>query len=32
MPTRFVLYSAKESTGGGPYIIEEAYPLLSKAA
>ena len=24
---RFVLYSAKASTGGGPYIVEEAYPL-----
>ena len=29
---RFVLFSAKESTGGGPYIVEEAYPLLPKAA
>lgn len=24
-PTRFVLYSARESTGGGPYIAEEAF-------
>lgn len=24
---RFVLYSARESTGGGPYVVEEAYPL-----
>lgn len=25
--TRFVLMSSKESTGGGPYIIEETWPL-----
>ncbi len=25
---RFVLYSSKASTGGGPYVIEEAYPLV----
>jgi 2'-5' RNA ligase len=24
---RFVLYSAKESTGGGPYLVEAAYPF-----
>jgi len=31
--SRFVLYSSKASTGGGPYIVEEAYPLgLPKAA
>ena len=24
---RFVLYSARESTGGGPYLVEAAYPL-----
>lgn len=24
---RFVLYSARNSTGGGPYVVEEAYPL-----
>lgn len=30
---RFVLYSSKASTGGGPYIVEEAYPLsLPQAA
>lgn len=23
----FVVYSAKQSTGGGPYVIEEVYPL-----
>jgi 2'-5' RNA ligase len=25
--TRFVLFSARESTGGGPYLVEAAYPL-----
>ena len=25
--SRFVLYSARESVGGGPYVVEEAYPL-----
>ena len=24
---RYVLYSARESTGGGPYLVEAAYPL-----
>ena len=24
---RFVLYSSRNSVGGGPYIVEEAYPL-----
>lgn len=24
---RFVLYSSRDSVGGGPYIVEEAYPL-----
>lgn len=24
---RFVLYSSKASRGGGPYVVEEAYPL-----
>jgi RNA 2',3'-cyclic 3'-phosphodiesterase len=24
---RFVLFSAKASVGGGPYLVEEAYPL-----
>jgi 2'-5' RNA ligase len=27
----FVLYSSRESVGGGPYIIEEAYPLSARA-
>ncbi|WP_274423154.1 RNA 2',3'-cyclic phosphodiesterase [Chelativorans sp. YIM 93263] len=26
---RFVLMSARESTGGGPYVVEEVWPLLS---
>lgn len=29
---RFVLYSARESVGGGPYLVEEAYPLKAEAA
>ena len=29
---RFVLYSARESVGGGPYVVEEAYPLAAVAA
>ena len=24
---RFVLYSARDSTGGGPYVVEQDYPL-----
>jgi 2'-5' RNA ligase len=24
---RFVLLSSKDSVGGGPYLVEEAYPL-----
>ena len=26
-PQRFVLYSARESTGGGPYVVERSWPL-----
>jgi 2'-5' RNA ligase len=29
--TRFVLYSSRASTGGGPYIVEAAYPLAPAA-
>jgi 2'-5' RNA ligase len=29
--TRFVLMSSKESIGGGPYIVEESYPLPQRA-
>jgi 2'-5' RNA ligase len=25
--SRFELYSARESVGGGPYVVESAYPL-----
>jgi 2'-5' RNA ligase len=24
---QFVLYSARDSTGGGPYVVEQSYPL-----
>jgi RNA 2',3'-cyclic 3'-phosphodiesterase len=24
---RFVLFSSRASTGGGPYVVEAAYPL-----
>ncbi len=26
-PDAFVLYSSRDSVGGGPYVVEEAYPL-----
>lgn len=26
---RFVLYSSRSSVGGGPYLVEEAYPLAA---
>ena len=26
---RFVLFSARDSIGGGPYVIEEVYPLVA---
>jgi 2'-5' RNA ligase len=29
---RFVLFSARNSTGGGPYVIEESYPLAETEA
>ena len=28
---RFVLFSSRDSVGGGPYVVEEAYPLLPLA-
>lgn len=28
---RFVLYSARDSVGGGPYLAEETYPLMEAA-
>jgi len=27
-PDRFVLFSSRDSVGGGPYVVEEAYPLM----
>ncbi|MEF2071541.1 RNA 2',3'-cyclic phosphodiesterase [Consotaella aegiceratis] len=30
--TRFGLFSSKDSVGGGPYILEEAYPLTAARA
>jgi 2'-5' RNA ligase len=27
MVSRFVLYSSRNSVGGGPYVVEAAYPL-----
>ena len=27
--TRFVLYSSRDSVGGGPYLVEQAYPLVA---
>jgi 2'-5' RNA ligase len=29
--TRFVLYSSRASVGGGPYAVEDAYPLKAQA-
>ncbi|MCX5494310.1 RNA 2',3'-cyclic phosphodiesterase [Kaistia dalseonensis] len=29
--SRFVLYSSKDSTGGGPYLLEQSYPLAEVA-
>lgn len=29
--SRFVLFSSRSSVGGGPYVVEEAYPLLEAA-
>ncbi len=29
--SRFVLYSSKDSTGGGPYLLEQTYPLAEAA-
>ncbi|WP_018698786.1 RNA 2',3'-cyclic phosphodiesterase [Amorphus coralli] len=30
--SRFVLFSSRASQGGGPYVVEEDYPLLQVAA
>jgi 2'-5' RNA ligase len=29
VPARFVLYSSRDSVGGGPYIVEQSYPLAA---
>ncbi|SKA21089.1 RNA 2',3'-cyclic phosphodiesterase [Consotaella salsifontis] len=29
--TRFGLFSSKDSVGGGPYVLEEAFPLTSRS-
>src|SRR5262249_47207573 len=29
--SRFVLFSSRASTGGGPYVVEAAYPLAAQA-
>jgi 2'-5' RNA ligase len=29
--SRFVLFSSRASVGGGPYVVEEAYPLAEEA-
>jgi 2'-5' RNA ligase len=26
---RFVLYSSRDSVGGGPYVVEQSYPLAA---
>jgi 2'-5' RNA ligase len=28
---RFVLYSSRASSGGGPYVVEQVYPLTARA-
>jgi 2'-5' RNA ligase len=30
--SRFVLMSSKDSVGGGPYVVEEAWPLTASEA
>jgi 2'-5' RNA ligase len=29
MASRFVLYSSRASTGGGPYVVEDSYALCA---
>lgn len=29
VPARFVLFSSRDSVGGGPYLVEQAYPLAA---
>ncbi len=28
-PSRFVLFSSRDSVGGGPYVVEQTYPLAA---
>ncbi|MDB5623299.1 MAG: thpR [Devosia sp.] len=28
-PARFVLFSSRDSVGGGPYVVEQSYPLAA---
>ncbi len=29
IPARFVLFSSRDSVGGGPYLVEQSYPLAA---
>ncbi len=29
VPARFVLYSSRDSVGGGPYVVEQSYPMAA---
>ncbi len=29
IPARFVLFSSRDSVGGGPYVVEQSYPLAA---
>ena len=29
VPVRFVLFSSRDSVGGGPYLVEQSYPLAA---
>jgi len=29
-PSRFVLFSSRDSVGGGPYLVEAAYPFIAR--
>ena len=31
VPSRFVLFSSRAGVGGGPYVVEAAYPLVTEA-
>ena len=32
LASRFALFSSRDSVGGGPYVVEAAYPLIEAAA